>query len=824
MIIVFRALLALLLVAFVVMLGGIGLSYYFVSRSLPDYNENFNLKNLHQPVEIIRSNNGVPHIFGAQDDDVFFALGFAHAQDRLWQMTIARRTAQGRLSEIFGSSTFKIDELMRRLDLYGLAKLSLHAQDDTTKAALDAYAAGVNAWLDEINKKARGRGAPELFFFASEIAPWMPEDSLALLKLLAVEMSTHLESEVLRARLSLLLSPEKLQDLLPDDPTEGIISTPDYATLVPDFAKRGTIQVVQSVDMGPLSPFKGKDFGGASNAWAAAPRRAALGGALLANDPHTGFTAPALWYLARLSLQGHDIIGATIPGMPVVFLGRNADLAWGMTSSYLDDQDLMVEMQDPSDPGRYRTYDGWAPYITRPSIITIKDEVPITINLKWSQNGPILPADQFNLAAITPKGYDIALSWTALDAADTSMTALMGLMSSNSIYQAIEAGRNFIAPSQNVTLADNNNIAMVTYGAIPNRSQDHQTQGRMPALGFVAHNQWNGYQPYFKNYRVVNPAAGLLGNTNNKLPASAFPDHISYDWGDTQRIQRWLSLMKTREVHTRESFVETQLDTVSPTARHLLPLIGAEFWFADAAAPSGTPAARRSKALALMVSWNGEMNEHMPEPLIYAAWMRALQDRLIRDDLGPLANQFTNIDPLFLDRVFRNVDEAARWCDIVQTSGSETCPKIAQEALDAALQTLSETYGDTIESWRWGDAHQAVQDHPVLGNVGLLRYLVNIRQSTSGGDNTLMRGLTRGRGSNPYENVHGAAYRGVYDFADPDSSIFVLSTGQSGHPLSRHYDDLGLLWRRGEYVPMSLDPALARAGAAGISHLQPLSP
>jgi penicillin G amidase len=282
--------------------------------------------------------------------------------------------------------------------------------------------------------------------------------------------------------------------------------------------------------------------------------------------------------------------------------------------------------------------------------------------------------------------------------------------------------------------------------------------------------------------------------------------------------------MKTREVHTRESFVETQLDTVSPTARHLLPLIGAEFWFADAAAPSGTPAARRSKALALMVSWNGEMNEHMPEPLIYAAWMRALQDRLIRDDLGPLANQFTNIDPLFLDRVFRNVDEAARWCDIVQTSGSETCPKIAQEALDAALQTLSETYGDTIESWRWGDAHQAVQDHPVLGNVGLLRYLVNIRQSTSGGDNTLMRGLTRGRGSNPYENVHGAAYRGVYDFADPDSSIFVLSTGQSGHPLSRHYDDLGLLWRRGEYVPMSLDPALARAGAAGISHLQPLSP
>jgi penicillin amidase len=658
----------------------------------------------------------------------------------------------------------------------------------------------------------------------SKIAPWQPEDSIAILKLLAVQMSTHLESEVLRARLSLLLNDTQLRDLLPYDPSAGIINTLNYSALIPEIDKGVILAEASSNKFGSLSPFSAKNLGGASNAWAASSALTALDGPLLANDPHTSFTAPALWYLARLSLQSHDVIGATIPGMPVVLLGRNTKLGWGMTSSYLDDQDLLVEMQNPKDPNFYRTSDGWAQYVTRPSIIKIKDHSPVTIILKWSKNGPILPLDQFNLNHITPNNYDIALSWTGLSSNDTSMTALMRLMTSTSVFQGIEAGRKFVAPSQNVTLVDKYNIALATFGTTPNRSVDHQTQGRMPALGYLERNQWHGAQPFSKNFKEINPPSGILGNTNNKLPTGDFPDHMSFDWGDTQRIQRWLSLMKMREVHTRESFIGAQLDTVSPTARSLLPAIGAELWFSDGSAPKGTPAARRARALSMMVAWNGEMNEHLPEPLIYSAWMRALQDRVIRDEVGPLADSFTHIDPVFLSRVFRGTEGAGVWCDIVQTIQLETCPEIAQQALDVALQSLSETYGSVIESWRWGDAHQATQDHPVLGDVGLLRYLVNIRQSTSGGDNTLMRGLTRGTGSKPYENVHGAAYRGIYDFADPDSSVFILSTGQSGHPLSRHYDDLGILWRRGEYVPMSLDRNLARAAAVGISSLKPLYP
>ncbi len=336
-------------------------------------------------------------------------------------------------------------------------------------------------------------------------------------------------------------------------------------------------------------------------------------------------------------------------------------------------------------------------------------------------------------------------------------------------------------------------------------------------------NRWQGTFTYADNPRFVNPEGGIVGNTNNKIVDEAFPRHVSFTWGDTARIQRWTRLMQEREVHSRESFVAAQLDTVSPVARTILPLIGKDLWFTGAAAAEGTPDRLRQRALGLLAEWDGDMNEHLPEPLIYAAWVRALQQRLIRDELGALADSLGQVEPLFLERVFRDVDGAARWCDVMQSGPVETCADIARMALDDALLDLSVRYGSNPESWRWGDAHQATHDHTVLGQTPFLKWVMNIRQSTSGGDDTLMRGRTSGTEADPFLNVHGAGYRGVYDFADPDSSVFITATGQSGHPLSRHYDDMSELWRRGEYVPMSLDPALARAAATGVTVLEPVA-
>ncbi|MFN3847469.1 MAG: penicillin acylase family protein, partial [Paracoccaceae bacterium] len=542
--------------------------YYFLERSIPNYAESFTISGISAPVEILRNNDSVPHIFGATDADVFFALGFAHAQDRLWQMTMLRRTAQGRLSEVFGKRTLKIDELMRRYDLYTLSLQSVEAQDAETRTALESYAAGVNAWIGQINEGARGRGAPEFFFFSNEIAAWAPADSIAILKLMALQLSGHLEAEVLRARMSMLLSAERLRDILPDDPGQAVTALPDYASLVPGVLPSTAALRMATND--PLSPFPRLDFSGASNAWAAVPGRSAAGGTLLANDPHLGFTAPTIWYLARLELQTGGVIGATIPGVPSILIGRSAAVGWGLTSSYVDDQDLVMEKLNPANSEEYETSTGFKPFTTRRSILQVKGEPPVTITLRWSEAGPVLPGSHYDLASVTPPGHVAALSWTALTGADTTMTAAMRVMRAASIPEAIEAGRLFVAPAQNLMLADETGIALQVIGHVPRRDAGHPTEGRLPALGTTAETRWLGIQPYDTNPRIVNPTSGILGNTNNKTVSRPFPDHLSFLWGDTQRIQRWLTLMKTREVHTRESFIEAQLDTVSPTARAIL--------------------------------------------------------------------------------------------------------------------------------------------------------------------------------------------------------------------------------------------------------------
>jgi len=819
MAVVFRWLMRIATLLVVLAVIGVGGAYWLASRSLPDYDDTVRVPNLGAEVEIVRDNANVPHIFGESDQDVFYGLGFAHAQDRLWQMITMRRTVQGRLSEVFGTTTVRIDRLLRRFDLYTLSVQSLQALDPKTRAALDAYAAGVNARLDQINTEALGRGAPEMLLFDAPVAPWRAADSVALVKLMALQLSGHLDAEVKRARTSLALPDQKrLSDILPDAPGSGIAALPEYAQLAP-----GLPQFAANIplDPSPLSPFKSFDLAGASNAWAAARDRSASGGTLIANDPHLGFTAPTIWYLARLELQSGGVIGGTIPGIPVVLTGRSSALGWGITSSYADDQDVYIEELNPDNSEEYRTPDGFKKFAKRASIITVKDADPITLTLRWTDNGPVLPGSHYNLAAITPPGHVAALNWTALDPADTSIAAAMQLMEAKTVEEGITAGEAYIAPSQNLTLVDVNTIAMKTIGALPARDAAHQSQGRMPTPGWIAANRWQGRLPYSANPEFLSPRGGIIGNTNNKTVDRPFPNHVSFLWGDTQRIQRWRNLMQRRQVHTRDSFIEAQLDTVSFTARSLLPLIGAELWFTGETAPEGTSERQRQRALTLLAGWSGEMNEHLPEPLIYAAWLRALQQRLIQDELGALAEEFDHVDPLFIERVFRDVDGAAAWCDVLQSAPKETCPDMARMALDDALIWINETWGTQLESLRWGDAHQATHDHQTLGEVPVLRYFMNIRQSTSGGDNTLLRGRTRGTGPDPFANVHGAGFRGVYDFADPDSSVFITSTGQSGHFLSHHYDDLAQLWRRGEYIPMSLDEELARAAPVGITKLVP---
>ncbi len=813
---IFGGFVALLLLA---LIAG-GFVWYLAARSLPDYSGTYTVPALTAPVEIVRDSYAVPHIFGESDADVLFGLGFAHAQDRLWQMELMRRTAQGRLAELFGPEALESDKLLRALDIYSISQRAVAAQTPETRALLNAYAAGVNAWVNVVRAQALGRGAPEFFLFDNAIAPWSAADSIALIKLLALQTSDKARLEVLRAKLSFRIPPERIADILPDAVAAPSTDMPEYSALFP-----ATAQTVASIAPAPtFYPVPPVGLAGASNAFAALGKRSASGGTLLASDPHLGLSTPGIWMLARLELQSGGVIGATIPGIPAVLIGRNENLAWGLTASYLDDQDLYLERLNPQNTSQYLTEDGAIEFITKPTIIPVKDQPEVSYDLRWASGRPVLPEGAFGTSQIQPDGHLFSLAWTGLVEEDRSIQAAMDLMQAQTVPEGRAALANMVAPSSNITLADRENIAIVTAGNVPLRGIENETLGRIPAQGWLAQNSWQGFLSFAENPYLENPESGVVVNTNNALPTSTFPKHFSFDWGDTQRIKRATALLNARQFHTQSSFVAIQTDTVSISARTLLPLMGQNLWLADQDATPGTHRARRREALGLLSQWNGDMSQHAPEPLMYAAWVRALQKRLITDDLGQLSGDISRINPLFIERVFTDVDGASIWCDVGPSLERESCQQIASVALDDALQELVRDYGSDINRWRWGAAHLAFQENKTLGKIPLISWFANIYQETPGGDNTLQRGQTRGTGAAPYTNIHAAGFRMVVDFDNPDNSVYIAATGQSGHLLSPHYDDLSVIWRRSEYIPMTLDPANARGAAAGITRLLPAGP
>ena len=797
------------------------LAWYFAVRSLPDYDEDFTLAGVEQPVEIVRSTEDVPHILSATDHDAFFGLGFVHAQDRLFQMIVLRRAAQGRLAEIFGERAYASDDLARRLGLWRTAQASVAAQDPATQAALIAYADGVNAWVEQVNAGARGRGAPELFLLPGDIAYWQPADSIAVLKLIAAGASAQLPAEVRRARVS-LAAPARAGDIVN---AAGEPPLPGYAALFGDGARfapptAGTPPDPAARLLGYV-PLAG---GQSANGFAAAAARTAAGAPLLANDSHVALTAPSLWYLARMDLRAGSVIGGTIPGIPAILSGRNPSLAWGMTPAWIDDLDLVMEEVQPGAVDRYLADGGWRPFTTSEEVIRVAGGTDRRITLRQSQAGPVLPPAYLGLGSVTPAGYVPAVRWTGLSAEDRTMSALVSLMGAQGRAAAIQAAAGIVAPAVQLTLADRDGVGQVLAGAVPLRPADHPTGGRMPAPGRNPAARWDGLLAPNDPSRDSAQIDGVVAATGGAEPpaAGSTAGALGHDRDEPLRLARLHRLLDSREIHSRDSFIDAQLDAVSASARALLPLVGADLWFTGEPAAPGTPERQRQEALALLAAWDGNMDEHLPEPLIHAAWLHHLQDRLVRDELGAAADALDDdVRPAFIDRVFRNANGAAVWCDVVQSAPVEDCATIARQALDAALVDLTARFGPNVGSWRWGDAHVAHHRHPALGQVRGLGWLTDLVHPVPGDGSSLARAASAGAGADPFAATLGAGYRGVYDLADPDSSVFVISTGQSGHPLSRHYDDLAERWRRGEYIPMSLDPTLARAGAAGISWLRP---
>ncbi|MGH6912317.1 MAG: penicillin acylase family protein, partial [Geminicoccales bacterium] len=582
-----RGLLALILVLLVVGVAG----YLWLRSSLPKLEGEVRVSGLEEAVSVVRDRFAIPHIEAESLLDASFALGFVHAQDRLWQMEFQRRLGAGRLSEIVGPATLPSDRFMRTLGLYRRAAASFGHLEPATRAWLEAYADGVNAYL----ATRSGALPPEFLILRhDDIEPWRPADSLVWLRMMALDLSLNWRDELARARLARRLSRAQIADLWPDYPDDAPVTLSELARGLPFDALAEAL---------PPAPARGQG----SNAWVMAGSRSATGAPLLANDPHLGLQAPGVWYLAHLRSPEAELIGATLPGVPAVVLGHNGTIAWGLTNTGPDTQDLFVERIDPTDPGRYLAPGGTRPFATREEVIRIKGEEPVRLQVRETRHGPVLSDLVLDGAATFGAEHAVALAWTGLAEDDATLQALLELGSARNWSEFVSALSGVGSPMQNVLYADaEGHIGFIAPGRVPIRKAG---DGRWPAPGWTGEHDWQGFVPYDELPRALDPEDGVLFNANNRIVPEGYPYLLSADWEPAYRARRLRAALEA-DRHSLESFAGLQVDQLSLLAKDFLPVM-------LEAAPAGGEAAAM---VARLREWDRVMRPDAAEPLVFAAW------------------------------------------------------------------------------------------------------------------------------------------------------------------------------------------------------------
>lgn len=761
-------------------------------RTIPDYGGTIHVAGTSETVEIIRDASAVPHIFAKNQADAFFGLGYVHAQDRMWQMEMARRVVAGRVAELVGKPGLGIDRFVRTADLYGLATRSLPALSEETRALLEAYTAGINTAM----KDSRGELSPEFKLLGVPLEPWKPEDSLAVFKMMAVGLSGNMYSELSRLQLLSKLTPEELAEFTPPYPGDEAVIVPPLTELYD-----GVVTDQQEVTFafpiqGPLE---------ASNNWVVAGTRTLSGKPLLSNDPHLGFNAPSIWYLAHISLPDRNIIGGTMAGIPAVLAGRTDEIAWGLTTTGADVQDLYLERINPENSGQYQTPDGWANFEVREETIKVRFGGDETVRFRKTRHGPVLP-ESLLPGTFPPEGYVLALQWTSLEPIDTSLEALMGTFSAGDWHGFNEAFRDFTGPMQNIVYADTaGNIGFVAPAKVPVRGPEHDTMGLLPAPGWRAENDWQGYIPFDDLPRSYNPVSGRLATANSKVTPKGYKHFISSEWSEPWRTWRIEELLDAEKAHDVDDFQAMHLDNTSQSAQALLPFL------------LSTPALTEDelKVLKLIENWDGNMRADGPEGLIYSVWAHKLGSAIYRDELGDLYSNYARLRPSFLISILSSNDGLVHWCDRTSTEEIETCEDALARALRNTAKVLIENYGPAFENENWGDHHKVVHSHTPFSNIPLLKTFFSIETPTGGGPFTPNQGSYRYTSKDRFQNRHGAGYRAVYDFADMNGSRYIQTTGQSGNVLSKYYRDMAPEWQKGELTTMTTDRGAIEGGMIG---------
>jgi penicillin amidase len=767
---------------------------WYRSASQPQIDGTIHLAGLNAPIDIVRDAEGIPHIYAKSTGDAYFALGFVHAQDRLWQLEMNRRIASGRMAEILGPEALNIDRFLRTIGIRRNAEKTLANLSPEAKAVLDAYSKGINAYLT----KRTGPLPPEfLLTGAPAPEPWQPVDSLGWQTMMAWDLGANWTQELLRMRLSQRLSLNQINEFLAPYPGDAPVKTQDYTKLYRELS--GTTQQLSAVEkIAPPSAI----FGIGSNNWVLSGALTESGKPLLANDPHLNLSAPSVWYFAHMSAPGLNVIGSTLPGIPAVVLGHNDRIAWGFTNTGPDVQDLFIERVNPDNAAQYQTPSGWADFKTTTETIKVKGKPDVSLIVKESRHGPVITSalPLLDKVAIDAKKYVIAFTWTALQPDNLTLQAGIKLNRARNWQEFLEGAKDFAAPEQNIVYADvDGNIGYIAPGHVPIRKPENDLKGLAPAPGWDAKYDWNGYIPFDQLPRKFNPATRRVVTANQKVVGDDYPYFLTSKWELPYRFNRINYLLDAKPKHSMDSLAAIQKDVVSLAAQELLPILRKTSPRSD----------RANAALDKLATWDGLMTMERPEPLIFNAWTRELSRQIFEDELGSVLFE-EYWDPgnfhQAMVNILKNKNGQGKWCaDSTKPANSpiQTCDDVLSNSLEIALDSLEKRFDKNMSKWRWGDAHIARSAHRPFSSVAPLAKLFDIRIPTPGDSFTIDVGHYNLRNKEDlFTNYEAPSLRALYDLSNLENSRFIHSTGQSGNVLSPLYRSYVRRWADVEYLPM----------------------
>lgn len=803
-----------------------------IRRPYPQTDGTITAAGLQDTVEVYRDAYGVPHIYAQNEADLFFAQGYVHAQDRFWQMEFWRHQSQGRLSEMLGEQTLGIDKFLRNVGFNRAAQthLSYYQENEPMYVELlENYSRGVNAYIDE-NRGALASNITILGLVKGkwEIEPWRPLDTVAWGVAMAWDLkgSGNMESEQERAVLVQMLGEALTSELLPfypHDKRPAIVTTDEMAAFPADQSTGGLAEFIPEealqLDYKQLAdsfigeiPSNGLSFGAGttvgSNSWVVSGNHSETGEPLLANDPHLSEQMPSIWYEIGLHAPGWNVTGFSFAGAPGVIIGHNDRIAWGFTNIGPDVQDLYIEKLNPDNPMQYLFRDEWRDIETVEEVIKVNGGEDVVIQVHLTHHGPILNSVDERIDEV------LSLRWTVFEPSRT-MQAILMLDQAQNYQDFREAGRNFDVPTQNLLYADvDGNIAYQTPGLIPIRPA---ADGLSPVPGWTGEHEWQGWIPFDSLPAVLNPAKGYIVTANNAVADEHYPYQVSLYWDNGDRAQRITDMIESHMASGNrfsiDDFARMQGDSYSLTAADYVPLI-TELSSSDS---------RVQSAIALLADWDFQERRESVPAAIFEIFYMHLTRAVLSDELGTAMDSF----PLGADaqRVFFH-DLASRadshYWDNVNSTPLESRDEIMLAALSDAITWLDSNLGGDMEDWSWGKLHTVTFHDSSLGQsgIGLIEKLVNRGPFAVDGGSDIVNAASWSW-EEPAVVGWLPSMRMIVDLSDLDASKATQTTGQSGHPGHRHYDDMIELWANGNYHPMLFGRDAVEANAAQLLILQP---